>query len=88
MLTKNAPRHPHIEEANCLLDSAELTRTSIAITATAHNPRLLVFAGFAPDAPLTVTVGTKRMQKQAGKNGKLRLRLKNPGTTRVTVAAR
>ena len=88
VLAKNPPRHPHIEEANCLLDSAELTKTSVAVVATAHNPRRLVFAGFAPDARLTVTVGTKQLQKQAGKNGKLRLRLKNPGTTRVVVTAR
>jgi len=86
VLKKNPPAHPHIEEANCLLDDAKLTRNGVAVTATAHNPRLIVFAGFAPESKVTVQVGDNTLERTTDKAGRLRLKLKNPGTTRIVVS--
>jgi hypothetical protein len=82
-----APR-PHVEQANCRLDGAHLAPTGLTVTATGHNERILVLAGFPPNAPLLLSLDGTPSDARADPQGRAEVRLKGPGTTTVTVAAR
>jgi len=81
---KPAPR-PHVEQANCLLDHARLVPTGVTVTATAHNDRIVVFAGFPPNAPLLLSLDAAQSTAQADPMGRLEVRLPGPGETTISV---
>jgi hypothetical protein len=76
---------PHVVEANCLLDDAVLEPGAVTVTATAHNPRLVIVGGFAPRMPVALTLDDTRSRARADEEGRVEIRLPEPGTTRVTV---
>ena len=86
VLTRTPPRRPHVEEANCILESAELTATSVAVTAVAHNRRLIVFAGLPAQREVTVTIGENASKRKTDEAGRMIVELAEPGRTRVAVA--
>ena len=77
--------HPHVEEANCLLTRARLTPHGVSLVATAHNPRVIVLAGFLPSAALSVRLDDEESDRKADATGRLRIELAEPGTTRIAV---
>ncbi|MHC4134828.1 MAG: polysaccharide deacetylase family protein [Planctomycetota bacterium] len=79
---------PHVEEANCFLETGRLTPDGVTVTATAHNPRLVVFAGFPAHAPLQVLLDGEEQERSADGRGRLRIALDEPGTTRIAVRLR
>ena len=79
------PPAPHVEEANCLLETGSLSSEGVTVTATAHNPRLLVFAGFPAHVPLQVLLDGEERERMADARGRLRIALDEPGTTRIAV---
>jgi len=85
VLAKDPPRYPHVEEANCLLRNAVLDGRSVAVTATAHNRREVRFAGFEPGARVAVVLDGEPEKRTADKQGRIRVRLPDPGTTRILV---
>lgn len=87
-LASTPRRRPHVEQANCTLEDASLTEDGVAVTAVAHNPRLVVVAGFAANQLVTVTVDESRRPMQADDDGRVTVRLAEPGRSRITVAAR
>lgn len=82
-----APR-PHVEQANCLLDEARLLPAGVSVKATAHNARVVVFAGFPPNAPLLLTIDDAPSERQADPEGRLEVTLPAPGETTLTCQAR
>ena len=81
---------PHVEEANCFLETGRLTPSGVAVTATAHNPRVVLFAGFPAHAPLQVLLDGEEhgREQSADGSGRLRIALDEPGTTRIDVRLR
>lgn len=79
---------PHVEQANCLLESGQLTAEGVALTAIAHNPRVVVFAGFPARAPLEVLLDGEEQARTADARGRLEVELDEPGTTRIEVRLR
>jgi hypothetical protein len=88
VLAAKPPARPHVAEANCLLEYAELTETGVAVTATAWNPRLVRFAGFPPRARLRLRLDDVEREETADPQGELLVRLPAPGTTRVEAGLR
>ena len=87
VLADRAPRRPHVEEANCLLEDAILGETGVAVTAVAHNARLIVFAGLPPGVPVRYRLDDVARSAPTDADGRLAIRLPEPGRTRVVVAA-
>lgn len=79
-----APR-PHVEQANCLLDAPRLVPAGVTVTAKGVGERVIVFAGFPPDAPLLVSLGSEQSERQADAQGRLEVRLPGPCETTVTL---
>jgi hypothetical protein len=82
-----APR-PHVAQANCILEGARLAPAAIAVTAQARNDRLVVFAGFPPNAALVVSLDGVEKETQADASGRVEVRVAGPGSTGVTVRTR
>jgi hypothetical protein len=82
-----APR-PHVEQANCLLERARLLPGGVTVTATAHNERVVVLAGFPPNAPVALLVGEEPSDRQADAKGRVEVRLAGAGSTTLTVRAK
>ncbi|MEM8882731.1 MAG: hypothetical protein AAGD14_01525 [Planctomycetota bacterium] len=82
----NAERpHPHVQEANCLLDDADVGAKGVAVTAHAHNARRIVFAGLPADAELLLHLdGAARTVRSDGR-GRYTVALPDPGRTRVVL---
>jgi hypothetical protein len=79
------PRRPHVEEANCILEDADIGARRIAVTATAHNPRLIVFAGLPPSKDVGLRIDDLEARRRTDAEGRLTVRLEQPGRTRVVV---
>jgi len=88
VLAADPPPAPHVEEANCLLEMGSLTSEGVTVTATAKNPRLVVFAGFPAHLPLQVLLDGEEQERSADARGRLRIALDEPGTTRIAVRLR
>jgi len=86
VLAARPPRRPHVEEANCILEDAVLGERGIAVTAVAHNPRLIVFAGLPASRPVRVTLDGAQTTRNTDAQGRMTLRLPKPGRTRIAVA--
>jgi len=82
-----APR-PHVEQANCLLDSARLVPTGVMVTAKGFGERIVVLAGFPPDAPLLCSLGDVQRELRADASGRVEVRIPGPGETTLTVRVR
>lgn len=85
VLTRNPARHPHVREANCVLEQVRIDLRGVQVTATAHNRRVVVFAGFEPGATLTLSLDGKTERRRATQTGTLTVELPVPGTTRIEV---
>jgi hypothetical protein len=81
-------RYPHVREANCLLEDAILDGAQVKVVATAHNRRVITFAGFVPGSPVRVRIDEQDSTVHADRHGAVTVTLPTPGTTRVTVARR
>jgi hypothetical protein len=88
VLAADPPPAPHVEEANCLLETGSLSSEGVTVTATAHNPRLVVFAGFPAHVPLQVLLDGEEQERATDARGRLRIALDEPGTTRIAVRLR
>jgi hypothetical protein len=77
--------HPHVEQANCVLEAARLVPTGMTATAKGHADRLVVLAGFPPNAPLLLTVGDGTTERAADAHGRVEIRIDGPGETRYSV---
>ena len=86
VLADQAPRRPHVREANCLLKEAGLGERGVSVTAVAHNPRTVVFAGFPPRTEVEVRLDDVMRQARTDADGRIAVRLPEPGKTRVVVA--
>ena len=80
-----ARRHPFVREANCLLDDGRIDEHGVTVVATAHSHRVIVIAGLAPDAEVSVSLDGKATSRTADARGELTITLPKPGTTRVEV---
>ena len=85
VLTGSPARHPHVREANCILEQGRIDPRGVQLTATAHNRRVVVFAGFEPRATLTLSLDGKTESRRATPDGTLTVELPAPGTTRIEV---
>jgi hypothetical protein len=85
VLAKNPAPRPHVEEANCLLERAWLAPRGVEVVAKAHNRRVVVFAGFPADAPLQVLIAQAKKDGRTDADGRFRVELEEPGTTRIRV---
>jgi len=88
VLGEASPRRPYVEEANCILEDAVLGEQGVAVTAVAHNPRLIVFAGLPPGAAVEYRLDESARTATADADGRVTVRLPEPGRTRVVVASR
>ncbi|MHC4940374.1 MAG: polysaccharide deacetylase family protein [Planctomycetota bacterium] len=86
VLTRDPPRRPHVEEANCILEEAALGGRGVSVTAVAHNPRVVVFRGFPPDRAVQVQLDDVVRPAHSDREGRVAVRLPEPGKTRITVA--
>jgi len=86
VLTDQPPRRPHVEEANCILTDAVLGERGVAVTAEAHNPRLIVFAGFAKSSTVRLQFDGASTSRKTDAHGRLTVRLPKPGRTRIAVS--
>jgi len=86
VLAQQGARRPYVEEANCILEDAVMGAKSVAVTAVAHNPRLIVFAGLPASRAVSVTIGEDTTTRSTDKQGRLRIDLPKPGRTRVAIA--
>ena len=87
VLSDRAPRRPYVEEANCLLEETVLGERGVAVTAVAYNPRLVVFAGLPPRTNVEVRVDGVLRTSPTDKDGRVTVRLPEPGKTRIVVWA-
>ena len=87
VLADHAPRRPHVEEANCLLEDAVLGEKGVAVTAVAHNPRLVVFAGLPPRADVELRIDGVARKQPTDAQGRVTVRLAKPGRTKLVVVA-
>jgi hypothetical protein len=85
VLAQKPPAHPHVEQANCVLESVRLVPTGVMATAKGHAARLVVLAGFPPNAPLLLAVGGETAEIAADAQGRVEVRLPGPGETRYSV---
>jgi len=83
VLAPSPAAHPHVEQANCVLDGARLVSNGVMATARGRCDRLVVLAGFAPDAPLQVTVGAETTERAADERGRIEIRIAGPGETTI-----
>ncbi|MEM8882732.1 MAG: hypothetical protein AAGD14_01530 [Planctomycetota bacterium] len=77
--------HPYVEEANCLLDDADIGARGVAVTAHAHNARVIVFAGLPPEAALLLHLDGAARTVKSDADGRCTVRLPEPGKTRVVL---
>ena len=85
VLAEEAQRKPHVEQANCLLTEAEFGESGVAVTAAAHNPRVVVFAGFAPNAPLKILIDSTARTGRSDADGRVSVHLPHAGSSRIAV---
>ncbi len=88
VLADRPAARPHVEQANCLLEGARLVPSGVTVTATAHTERIVVLAGFPPNAPLLLTLDGAPSDAEADGAGRLEVRLKSLGTTTVAATPR
>jgi len=86
VLAESAPRRPYVEESNCLLEDAALGERGVAVTARAHNPRIVVFGGFLANAEVFLQIGDNKRRTKADSSGRVRVHLPEPGTTRIVAS--
>ncbi len=87
VLSDTAVRHPHVIEANHLLDDGAISATGIAATSSSFARRILRLGGFAPRAPLALTVDGALQDLTADDDGRVHIVL-DPGSSRVEVRVR
>jgi hypothetical protein len=76
-------RYPHVREANCLLEETILDGTQVKVVATAHNRRVVAFAGFTPGGDVRIRIDEHETTMRADKDGVVTVTLPKPGTTRL-----
>ncbi|MCK6459572.1 MAG: hypothetical protein L6Q95_06715 [Planctomycetes bacterium] len=85
VLASGPQAHPHVEQANCVLENARLAPAGVTAVAKGHCARLVVLAGFPPNAPLLVTIGSDTTERRSDAAGRIELRIDTPGETRYSV---
>jgi hypothetical protein len=76
VLSDSATPHPHVEQADHLLREVRLSREGITLVSQAHSSREIVLAGFPPGTRL-------RSGERVDAEGRVRVRLPDPGTDRL-----
>lgn len=85
VLAERPTRKPHVEQANCILTDTEFGDTGVSVTATAHNPRVVIFAGFAPNDAVRILIDSIARSGRADDHGRVTVHVPEPGSTRIAV---
>lgn len=75
----------HVVESDHLLADAERTSASIAFESAGLGPRSVLLGGLPRDRQVMVRIGTVERAENVAANGRLRVRMTEPGTVRVEV---
>ena len=81
-------RHAHIEQTNHPVTDVKLEPSHVEFVSSASFPRYAVLAGFPPGTDVAVVVDGVEQDGRTDDDGRLELRLANPGTNQVQVRIR
>lgn len=86
VLVPRAPRRPHVEQANCLLENAALGAKGLSFTAVAANARRIVVAGLTPNKAIKLLLDGAQRDATTDAEGRLSVNLAQPGRTTVVIS--
>ena len=78
--------HPHVIEANHVLEDAEVDQKRVFFRSRAHSRREILLGGFPNDTEVQQTLDGKSTTVRTDADGQLRIVFEKPGETVVEVS--
>ncbi len=87
VLRKETTVHPHIREANCLLDDGKITPHGVRVRASGVQEQTIVFAGLPKSRFIRVLVDATTAERRTEPDGTITVRVPAGHQTRVEVGS-